>query len=213
MAAPGSGGSRCPQQRWQLVMAAPGSSGSGCPGQRWPWLPLAAMAVAAPGSDGHGCAQQRWPWLCPVALSDLLPVGPPLPPLPGAAAAKHSHCHRFQARPLPPLPGAAIATATGGSHCHRHSSVALAPGQAPAPAPASPPPLGPLSFVNSVTDKLTGAVSLSAAVFSSVLTASCLPSETDVVSWAAAVLRGWAAAVLRGWVARQPGWKPSAVGP
>lgn len=38
------------------------------------------------------------------------------------------------------------------------------------------------SFVNSVTDKLTGAVSLSAAVFSSVLIASCMPSELDVVS-------------------------------
>lgn len=36
------------------------------------------------------------------------------------------------------------------------------------------------NFVNSVTGKLTGAVSLSAAVFSSVLTASCMPSEMDV---------------------------------
>lgn len=44
-------------------------------------------------------------------------------------------------------------------------------------------PMPPMShsFVNSVTDKLTGAVSLSAAVFSSVLTASCMPSEMDVV--------------------------------
>ncbi|GBF92993.1 phosphatidylinositol N-acetylglucosaminyltransferase subunit C [Raphidocelis subcapitata] len=36
------------------------------------------------------------------------------------------------------------------------------------------------NFVNSVTDKPTGAVSLSAAVFSSVLIASCMPSEMDV---------------------------------
>lgn len=40
-----------------------------------------------------------------------------------------------------------------------------------------PPP----SFVNSVTDKLTGTVSLGAAVFASVLIASGMPSETDVV--------------------------------
>jgi hypothetical protein len=45
------------------------------------------------------------------------------------------------------------------------------------------------SFVNSVTDKLTGTVSLGAAVFASVLIASGMPSETDVVSrlaWQAA---------------------------
>lgn len=37
------------------------------------------------------------------------------------------------------------------------------------------------SFVNSVTDKLTGALSLGAAVFASVLIASCMPAEMDVV--------------------------------
>ncbi len=38
------------------------------------------------------------------------------------------------------------------------------------------------SFVNSVTDKLTGTVSLGAAVLASVLIASGMPSEYDVVS-------------------------------
>ncbi len=37
------------------------------------------------------------------------------------------------------------------------------------------------SFVNSVTDKLTGTLSLGAAVFASVLIASCMPAEMDVV--------------------------------
>lgn len=61
------------------------------------------------------------------------------------------------------------------------------PLEARAVSTRSPTPFPPLcpsarrSFVNSVTDKLTGAVSLSAAVFSSVLIASCLPSEVDVV--------------------------------
>lgn len=37
------------------------------------------------------------------------------------------------------------------------------------------------NFVNSVTDKLTGTVSLGAAVFASVLIASGMPSDLDVV--------------------------------
>ena len=41
--------------------------------------------------------------------------------------------------------------------------------------------LNDYSFVNSVTDKLTGAVSLGAAVFASVLIASGMPTELDVV--------------------------------
>lgn len=40
----------------------------------------------------------------------------------------------------------------------------------------------PCSFVNSVTDKLTGTVSLGAAVLSAVLIASQMPSDFDVVS-------------------------------
>jgi hypothetical protein len=38
------------------------------------------------------------------------------------------------------------------------------------------------SFVNSVTEQLTGTVSLGAAVFASVLFASGMPTEFDVVS-------------------------------
>lgn len=38
------------------------------------------------------------------------------------------------------------------------------------------------SFVNSVTEQLTGTLSLGAAVFASVLFASGMPSEFDVVS-------------------------------
>ena len=40
------------------------------------------------------------------------------------------------------------------------------------------------SFVNSVTEQLTGTLSLGAAVFASVLFASGMPSEFDVVSCA-----------------------------
>jgi hypothetical protein len=44
------------------------------------------------------------------------------------------------------------------------------------------PLLIPHSFVNSVTEQLTGTVSLGAAVFASVLFASGMPTEFDVVS-------------------------------
>jgi hypothetical protein len=39
------------------------------------------------------------------------------------------------------------------------------------------------SFVSSVTEQLTGTLSLGAAVFASVLFASSMPSEFAVVSW------------------------------
>jgi hypothetical protein len=46
------------------------------------------------------------------------------------------------------------------------------------------------SFVNSVTEQLTGTLSLGAAVFASVLFASGMPSEFDVVSATAAAAAG-----------------------
>lgn len=70
----------------------------------------------------------------------------------------------------------------------------------------------PCSFVNSVTDRLTGALALAAAVLSAVLVASKLPSDLHVVGGAGAALMmplshrpcGWASGLDRRQSAKPP---------